>query len=200
TPTLVFWERFFRLAPRMPARSSVFLPSTLREREWEATRPWNQTGDEERMLARALGSMKRFVGALHAAGGRIHAGTDALTPFLVPGESLWAELDHLADAGLGLEGAWAAATRGAGETLGEGRGRLVAGSPADLLLFREDPTRDLAALASLEAVIVRGRLYRRVDIDRRLREIRRERESTFARTIAAAFADLESLFGGGREL
>ena len=201
TPTLVFWERYFRLEPRRPGRGfAPFLPSAMRADEWDATRAWNEDGADEQRLARALAAMKRFVGALHAAGGRIHAGTDALGPFLVPGESLWAELDHLADAGLGLEAAWAAATRVAGESLGDGLGRLRPGAPADVLLFREDPTRDLAALDTLEAVIVRGRLYRRVDIERRLREIRRERESPFARAIAAASADLERLFGGERKL
>ena len=52
-------------------------------------------------------------------------------------------------------------------------GRLEEGAPADLLLFREDPTRDLAALDTLEAVVADGRLYRRDALERAL-ELQRE--------------------------
>ena len=38
-------------------------------------------------------------------------------------------------------------------------GTVQEGAPADFLLFREDPTRDLAALSTLEAVVAQGRLY-----------------------------------------
>jgi cytosine/adenosine deaminase-related metal-dependent hydrolase len=62
--------------------------------------------------------------------------------------------------GLSLEEVWLAATRSAGEALGIPQlGVIEAGAPADLLIFREDPTRDLRALGTLEAVVVRGRLY-----------------------------------------
>jgi adenine deaminase len=46
-----------------------------------------------------------------------------------------------------------------------GLGTIAPGAPADLLLFREDPTRDLAALQTLEAVVADGRLYRRETLD-----------------------------------
>ena len=39
------------------------------------------------------------------------------------------------------------------------------GAPADLLVFREDPTRDLAALESLELVVADGRVYTRAQLD-----------------------------------
>jgi len=44
-------------------------------------------------------------------------------------------------------------------------GSLVPGAPADLLVFREDPTRDLAALDSLVAVVAAGKLYLKPDLD-----------------------------------
>ena len=46
----------------------------------------------------------------------------------------------------------------------EGLGRIAAGAPADILLFRRDPTQSLDNLASLEAVIAAGRLYRSADL------------------------------------
>ena len=33
------------------------------------------------------------------------------------------------------------------------------GAPADMLVFAQDPTRDLAALSTLQAVVANGRLY-----------------------------------------
>jgi hypothetical protein len=44
-------------------------------------------------------------------------------------------------------------------------GTIQLGAPADLLVFREDPTRDLNALQTLEAVIAGGRLYPRETLE-----------------------------------
>jgi adenine deaminase len=69
---------------------------------------------------------------------------------------------NLTECGLTLEEVWVAATRGNAASLPLDRLGLIAeGAPADLLVFGEDPTRDLAALATLEAVIADGRFYSR---------------------------------------
>ena len=69
-------------------------------------------------------------------------------------------------AGLSAEAAWVAATRDAGASLAiPGLGTVAVDAPADLLVFRADPTRDLANLATLEAVIAQGRLYSRATLD-----------------------------------
>ena len=44
-------------------------------------------------------------------------------------------------------------------------GRLVLDAPADLLIFRDDPTRGLAALQTLRVGVSQGRLYTREDMD-----------------------------------
>jgi hypothetical protein len=49
------------------------------------------------------------------------------------------------------------------------RRRLEIGAPADFVAFRQDPTADVAALDTLEAVAIRGRLYLRADLDAALR-------------------------------
>jgi imidazolonepropionase-like amidohydrolase len=99
---------------------------------------------------------------LHDAGVQIHVGTDAMNPFVVPGASLHEEMWELVDAGLTPEEVWIAATRTAAKALGQpALGTVRIGAPADLLVFREDPTRDLNALQTLEAVIAAGRLYPR---------------------------------------
>jgi imidazolonepropionase-like amidohydrolase len=103
-----------------------------------------------------------FKGACHREGVVLNVGSDSLNPFVVPGAALQEELGNFVECGSTLEQAWEAATRGNGESLPEnGLGVLAAGAPADLLVLREDPTRDLSALASLQAVVASGRLYPR---------------------------------------
>ena len=111
-------------------------------------------------------TMKEVVSQLHKAGVRIHVGTDSPNPFVVPGAGFHQELRLLVEAGLTPEEVWLAATRWAGESLGVPKlGTLGEGAPADFLLFREDPTRDLAALSTLEAVVAQGRLYPKPVLD-----------------------------------
>ena len=63
-------------------------------------------------------------------------------------------------------------------------------APADLLVFREDPTRDLAALATLEAVIADGRLYGRSDLEAALDTQRRHFEGPLYDRVTIGLADL----------
>lgn len=89
-------------------------------------------------------------------------------------------------AGLTPEEAWAAATTTAGASLRQpGLGTLREGAPADLLILDRDPTRDLAALSTLRAVIADGRLYSRETLEAALAAQRRHFDGpVFARTAA----------------
>jgi imidazolonepropionase-like amidohydrolase len=153
TPTLVVFEGQMLLAEAR-ARAATppydLMPRFWRDALW---RPIVQPTNLD-----ALASMQLLVRRLHARGVRIHAGTDPLQPFVVPGASLRRELELLVESGLSIDEALAAATWVAGESLGiVGLGRIEVGAPADLLVLREDPTHDLAALDTLEAVIADGR-------------------------------------------
>ncbi len=168
TPTIVAFDRSARLADAAAQRRdprSRLLPRFYRELLWNPRA--NPAlldlvpGSFEELRARVR-HMRFVVRALHVAGVRIHVGTDAMNPFVVPGAAVHEELHHLVEAGLSAEEAWIAATRSAGEALARpGLGTLGVGAPADLLVFRDDPTRDLTALATLEAVVADGRLYPR---------------------------------------
>jgi hypothetical protein len=172
TPTLVMWDRLARLFPdgAFDAPEQVLLPRYYRDVVWSP-----RTGlpfvrdlrpDVTSALARALPIMRRAVGRLYAAGVRVHAGSGVPSPLVVPGSSMHEELRHLVAAGLSVEEGWAAATRIAGESLGvPGLGTVRAGAPADFLVFRDDPSVDLRALATLQAVVAQGRLYPRADLD-----------------------------------
>lgn len=177
TPTLVFWERFFRLldvdAP--PPRLTLLIPDHHREEHWPRRPSWSRSANDRRDLRGAMVRMKQAVGSLHQAGVEIRAGSDSLNPYNLPGESLHAELRLLAEAGLGAEEAWRIATSGAARALGRtDLGVVAEGAKADFLIFREDPTRDLAALDTLEAVVIRGREVSRHELERRLAEIRKQ--------------------------
>ncbi|MGO2862642.1 MAG: amidohydrolase family protein [Brevibacterium sp.] len=108
----------------------------------------------------AFGLALANVRALHEAGAKIIAGTDANeTPFApVPhGPSLHDELDYLVEAGVTVAEAVRAATSGAADALKLGdRGRIVTGARADLLVVETDPLSDISALRSPAEVWVAG--------------------------------------------
>ena len=151
--------------PKLLADSAAqLLPRWYREVLWKPPAVFNPTFYEN--LGAALPKMKEVVQQLYEVGVRIHAGSDTPNPFVVPGAGLHEELHLLVEAGLTPEEVWMAATRWAGESLGMPKlGTLQEGAPADFLLFREDPTRDLATLSTLEAVVAQGRLYPKPVLD-----------------------------------
>jgi imidazolonepropionase-like amidohydrolase len=135
------------------------------------------TGPEFMMVEEAFAKMGEAVAHLHRGGVPIHTGSDAGAPMVVPGASLHRELRLLAQSGLSLEDVLEASTRVSPRFLGlDDAGSLRVGARADLLVFREDPTRDLAALDTLLAVVQAGRLYDRATLDTHLAEQRAHHE------------------------
>lgn len=172
TPTLVLFDHVARLSDYPVQReepAALLLPRYYREILWnprhDARFSALSPGRQEELREAPAGAAQ-VVRALHGAGVEIHVGTDTMNPFVVPGASLHEEMRLLTDAGLTPVEVWEAATRRAGEFLGvAGLGTIAPGAPADLLLFRADPTRDLAALDTLDAVVADGRLYPRAALD-----------------------------------
>ena len=118
------------------------------------------------------------------------AGTDVVNPWIVPGGGLHEELELLVDCGFSAEEALAVATREAGSRLGvAGLGRVEPGAPADLLVLREDPTRDLGALRSLETVVADGRPYDVASL--------RDEQAAFCERFSGVFPRLLARLGRG---
>jgi imidazolonepropionase-like amidohydrolase len=111
------------------------------------------------------------VGRLHRAGVPILAGTDELNPYVFPGFSLHDELALLVKAGLPPRDALRAATINPAKFLGKEAtmGTVEAGKTADLVLLDADPLADIANTKKIRAVIVRGRLLDREELDRMLK-------------------------------
>ena len=106
--------------------------------------------------------MVQFVGILYRAGVPIVAGTDELAGF-----TLQAELAMLVKAGLTPAQALQVATKnGALYTrTSHERGSIAPGKLADLVLVDGDPTRDIADVRKVAAVITRGYLVYPHEID-----------------------------------
>jgi imidazolonepropionase-like amidohydrolase len=172
TPTLGVIDRALELGdPTAVARDPavLLLPRYYRDLLWNpgATAGWALPPLDAAAAARIRANFCATVRKLHDAGVVLHVGSDAMNPFVVPGASLHEELRRFAECGFTAEQAWQAATSGNAQALRAPQlGRLEAGAPADLLVFANDPSRDLAALATLEAVVADGRLYTRGDLAR----------------------------------
>jgi imidazolonepropionase-like amidohydrolase len=196
TPTLVAGERLRALQDFAALRESPdakLLPRFYRDVVWglSAGVPVVRRLEAEDFPVLTEAGLRglALVSRLHAAGVPVFAGTDTTNPFVVPGASLWRELRLFETAGLTPEQALAAATSLPGAFLRlPGLGRLEPGAPADLLVLREDPTRSLDALSSLEAVIANGRLYTRAQLDAQLARYREHSEGAFYDAFSALMA------------
>jgi hypothetical protein len=180
TPTLVTVDRLIRMGDyeRLQHEAdALLLPAFYRQVVWNPQGGITQASQLDAagfaLVERAFAVMKRTVKRMHDAGVRLHSGTDTLVAFVVPGAALHRELRIYVDAGMTPEEALAISTRDSAADFGvPGLGEIRPGAPADLVVFREDPTRNLAALDSIEAVIRDGRLYTRAALDGQLARYR----------------------------
>ncbi len=95
------------------------------------------------------------------------AGSDAGVAFSYPGFSLHDELALLVEMGMTPLDALRAATLSPAHFLGEraSMGAIEAGQAADMVLLRENPLADIGATRAIEAVVLRGRVFDRRDLD-----------------------------------
>ena len=178
TPTIVVLDRLLQLQDypellRDP--DALLLPRYYREVLWKPGRvpSWSVPKLDNATRAKIRQNIRSVVRKMHDAGVTLHVGTDTFNPFVVPGVSMHEEMKNFVESGFTPEQVWAAATRGNAAQLGErGLGTITEGSPADFVIFSQDPTKDLGALSSMTAVVVRGRLYKKSDLDAQARAYR----------------------------
>ena len=109
-----------------------------------------------------------MVRAAHEAGVPVLAGTDLGILLTYPGSSVHEELEILVrEVGLTPAQALAAATINPARVLGvdDQLGRIRPGYVADLVLLSADPLEDIGNVGAIEAVIWRGRVLRRADLE-----------------------------------
>jgi len=112
-------------------------------------------------------TLQRMTKDAHDKGVVILAGTDIGGIFTYPGLDLHRELQLLVEAGLSPMDALRSATILPAETIGSSKtsGSVTAGKTADLVLLDADPLQDIANADRIEAVVVRGRVIDRKQLD-----------------------------------
>lgn len=111
-------------------------------------------GWEDRYSASAA-RMLEVIGALHAAGVPVVAGTDGMAGF-----TLQAELEYYRRAGISAPDILRLATLGSAEVMGldERVGRIAPGQRADLILASGQPDRDIADIENVDWVMKDGEI------------------------------------------
>ena len=105
--------------------------------------------------AQVIANRRRFTAALHGAGARLVAGTDAGIGVTAPGTSLLLELQEFVASGLSNWEALRLATVASGELLGVPQlGTIAVGAPGELLLLDGNPLEDLHALRRPSGVLL----------------------------------------------
>lgn len=147
-------------------------------RSWQERRDFfikGHTPEQWAFRRKILAENMKLVGRMTRAGVPIAAGTDAGgVPYVYYGFSLHDELALLVEAGLTPLGALQAATRNATRLLGQDQtlGTLEPGKAADLILLDASPLEAIRNTRRIRAVVLRGRLLTREDLDGMLRDVR----------------------------
>lgn len=105
---------------------------------------------------------------MREAGVRLMAGSDVAVLNIFPGHSLHEELRLLVDSlGMSPLEALASGTREPAEWLGlaDSVGTIAPGKVADLVLLDADPLADISNVRRVAAVLLRGRLFQRPELD-----------------------------------
>ncbi len=109
----------------------------------------------------------------HEWGVNLLVGTDVGGISIFPGFSVHEELELLAEAGLSPAEALQAATLNPARYLGaaDSLGTVTVGKLADLVLLNADPLADIRNTQTISAVMVRGRLFARPQLDSLLTDV-----------------------------
>jgi imidazolonepropionase-like amidohydrolase len=148
---LTDWKRY--LAPDALQRNEALSRGLGAMRAREA--PPDEWGP---LVEAVLAKQRELVGRVHAAGGKVVAGTDPVFPDIVPGHALHREVEHLVLSGLTELEAIRACTLDAAAALGRAQdlGSIEPGKLADLVVLARDPVADITALGTTEAVFQAG--------------------------------------------
>ena len=108
--------------------------------------------------AAGFAAMKQLTRRVGQEGARLVMGGHSTVPFAGRGEAPWRELELLVESGLTpLEAITAATSTAAGFLYRSDQiGTLRAGLQADLVVLRNDPSRDIAAIRGVDRVMVAG--------------------------------------------
>jgi imidazolonepropionase-like amidohydrolase len=191
TPTLALFEGICDVTTKtsdLAAREPMRYVSAKAREGWSKQRDGRLAGGfpDPEMGKRFVELRRKITAALGAAGAPLLVGSDCPQDFLVEGFATHSEMTALERAGLTPAQVLRAATLSAAEYLhalpnhGSAHGlaadfgAIEIGRRADLVLLRDDPLAATGNLASIDAVIVRGKLLDRTALDALLEQARAE--------------------------
>lgn len=151
-----------------------FVHPLMRHAMWDRARnPYVAEAQDPAFFDELLQTDQLLVRTLSGAGVPLLAGTDALIPMIIPGDSLHDELALLVRAGLSPYDALRAATRTPSEIFPRfgDLGVVAPGRAANLVLTTSNPLVDVGTLRRPHAVIVSGEYINRAALDAHLEEI-----------------------------
>lgn len=130
----------------------------------------NRTAESSTRYRMLFQKRLELIMAMHRAGVKILAATDALLWYVFPGFSLHDELELFVKAGLNPMEALQTATRNPAIYLGliDMVGTVEMGKKADLVLLEANPLENISNTKTITAVIVGGRLISKVSLDKML--------------------------------
>jgi imidazolonepropionase-like amidohydrolase len=186
-PTLTFLKLAFGIGQTdedIKSRPDYrFLPGKIRDEMAGPRRAfWNgQRLPSEKRRMRYVDLRNKIVKAIHDAGGKIMAGSDAPEWFLLYGYTLHRELESLSQAGLSNYAVLESATRYPAEFFGAADkfGTVEKGKRGDLVLLDANPLIDISNTQKIAGVMVRGNWMPKEKIDGMLDEIAPKFQTAF---------------------
>jgi len=149
-----------------------YVPATIRQ-QWDRKQLLRQTPPDilkgyENEAARG----PQLVQAMLQAGVRFMAGSDGPDPYVFPGFSLHDELELLVQSGFTPAQALEAATANPAIFMEkqDKYGVIEQGHAADLVLLEANPLIDIHNTHKIVAVVLKGKYYSRVELDKMLRQ------------------------------
>jgi hypothetical protein len=177
-PTSALWEVLFATIPldTLKAYPELKYVSQQSVDQWS-----NMFNDRLKNIPREdakniVANRTRILRALHRGGVKILMGTDAPQQFSVPGFSLHRELLRMREAGMSPYEILESGTVNVGKYFAkqDAFGTVAPGQRADLVLLDANPLADIANVAKISGVMVRGRWLSRADLDEGLARIARK--------------------------
>jgi len=116
---------------------------------------------------------KQLVGEMARSGVKIMTGTDTPNAYVIAGFSIHEELKLMVEGGMTPMQALMSATKSPAGFLGELalRGTIEPGKAADLVMLDADPLNDITNTTRINAVIQKGKLLTRADLDQILERV-----------------------------